>query len=154
MIGHNLATASGGVIKIWDIKKAKTPQQYINAHPSKLYTLDFSPVRENQLGMVSYKMSKITIFGHMNFKHKTSKFAVVLLKTLLNGEKFAWKKSFEIKPVKQLNSFQRTFKETFEEYRTTLSIQEYSTVKYNGDQPNNFQKDEKLGPKHNSLNNS
>ena len=49
MIGHNLATASGGVIKIWDIKKAKTPQQYINAHPSKLYTLDFSPVRENQL---------------------------------------------------------------------------------------------------------
>lgn len=47
--GKHLATAHKGEIKIFDIKNLKIPKEYISAHPSKLFSLDFSPVRENQL---------------------------------------------------------------------------------------------------------
>ena len=47
--GKNLATSHLNSIKIWDIRNPNSPQHYINAHPSKIYALDFSPVKENQL---------------------------------------------------------------------------------------------------------
>ena len=47
--GKTLATAHKGEIKIFDIKNLKMPKEYISAYPSKLFSLDFSPVRENQL---------------------------------------------------------------------------------------------------------
>lgn len=47
--GINLASSHDSVIKIWDIRNPSIPHQYINAHPGKIYSLDFSPVKENQL---------------------------------------------------------------------------------------------------------
>ena len=44
-----MATSHLNSIKIWDIRNPNSPQHYINAHPSKIYALDFSPVKENQL---------------------------------------------------------------------------------------------------------
>ena len=44
-----MATSHHSEIKIWDIKQPKIPHQYISAHPCKIFALDFSPVKENQL---------------------------------------------------------------------------------------------------------
>ena len=44
-----MATAHSGEIKIWDIKKPSTPRNYIHAHANQLWSLDFSPVKENHL---------------------------------------------------------------------------------------------------------
>ena len=44
-----MATSHLNSIKIWDIRNPNSPEHYINAHPSKIYALDFSPVKENQL---------------------------------------------------------------------------------------------------------
>ena len=51
--GKHLATAHEGVIKIWDIAYPKVPKTYLNAHPKKIFTLDFSPIKENQLASSS-----------------------------------------------------------------------------------------------------
>ena len=47
--GKSLATSFDGQIKIWDMRRSNLPLQYISAHPTKIFTLDFSPVKENQL---------------------------------------------------------------------------------------------------------
>ncbi len=47
--GKYLATAHEGEIKLWDIRKATIPALYINAHFSKIYSLDFSPHRADQV---------------------------------------------------------------------------------------------------------
>ena len=44
-----MATAHSGEIKIWDMKKPSTPRNYIHAHANQLWSLDFSPVKENHL---------------------------------------------------------------------------------------------------------
>ena len=35
--------------RLWDIRKANIPATYINAHFSKIYSLDFSPHRADQV---------------------------------------------------------------------------------------------------------
>lgn len=47
--GKYLASAHEGEIKLWDIRKASTPALYMNAHFSKIYSLDFSPHRADQM---------------------------------------------------------------------------------------------------------
>ncbi|XP_063236858.1 GATOR2 complex protein WDR59 isoform X2 [Bacillus rossius redtenbacheri] len=44
-----VATAHDGNIKLWDQRKGTAPVQYIAAHLSKIYCLDWSPHQENQL---------------------------------------------------------------------------------------------------------
>ena len=44
-----MATAHSGEIKIWDMRKTSTPRNYIHAHANQLWSLDFSPVKENHL---------------------------------------------------------------------------------------------------------
>ena len=44
-----MATSHDGQIKIWDVRYPAIPQKYITAHSCKIFTLDFSPVKENQL---------------------------------------------------------------------------------------------------------
>ncbi|CAG9771641.1 unnamed protein product [Ceutorhynchus assimilis] len=47
------ATAHDGDIKIWDQRKYTYPLQYITAHTSKIYGLDWSPHIENQITSAS-----------------------------------------------------------------------------------------------------
>ncbi|XP_017879158.1 GATOR complex protein WDR59 isoform X2 [Ceratina calcarata] len=48
-----LATAHDGDIKIWDQRKGNSPMQYIAAHLTKIYGLDWCPFQQNQLATSS-----------------------------------------------------------------------------------------------------
>ncbi|GLG98684.1 GATOR complex protein WDR59 [Gryllus bimaculatus] len=48
-----LASAHDGEIRLWDQRKGTAPVQYIAAHLSKIYSLDWSPHNENQLATSS-----------------------------------------------------------------------------------------------------
>lgn len=50
---HLLATAHDGDVKLWDQRKGSAPVQYITAHLSKIYGLDWSPVSDTQLATSS-----------------------------------------------------------------------------------------------------
>ncbi|XP_077503120.1 WD repeat domain 59 isoform X2 [Amblyomma americanum] len=50
---HVLATSHDGDVRIWDTRKSGSPVQYIAAHSSKIYGLDWSPTSENQLATSS-----------------------------------------------------------------------------------------------------
>eukprot|EP00088_Acartia_fossae_P050994 TRINITY_DN5725_c0_g1_i10.p1 TRINITY_DN5725_c0_g1~~TRINITY_DN5725_c0_g1_i10.p1 ORF type:complete len:1003 (-),score=271.71 TRINITY_DN5725_c0_g1_i10:834-3842(-) len=47
--GKYLATAHEGEVKLWDTRTSKSPVQYINAHLSRIYDMDWSPDDENHL---------------------------------------------------------------------------------------------------------
>ena len=47
--GKYLATAHEGEVKLWDIRTSKSPVQYINAHYSRIYDMDWSHDDENHL---------------------------------------------------------------------------------------------------------
>ncbi|CAN7991841.1 unnamed protein product [Ixodes hexagonus] len=50
---HVLATSHNGDVRIWDTRKSASPVQYIAAHPSKIYGLDWNPSSEHQLATSS-----------------------------------------------------------------------------------------------------
>ncbi|XP_054917827.1 GATOR2 complex protein WDR59 isoform X3 [Dermacentor andersoni] len=50
---HVLATSHDGDVRIWDTRKSGSPVQYIAAHSSKIYGLDWSPASEHQLATSS-----------------------------------------------------------------------------------------------------
>ncbi|XP_034942224.1 GATOR complex protein WDR59 isoform X2 [Chelonus insularis] len=50
---HILATAHDGDVKIWDQRKGNSPVQYIAAHLTKIYGLDWCPFQQNQLATSS-----------------------------------------------------------------------------------------------------
>lgn len=50
---HVLATSHDGDVRIWDTRKSGSPVQYIAAHPSKIYGLDWNPASEHQLATSS-----------------------------------------------------------------------------------------------------
>ncbi|KAL1440020.1 hypothetical protein MTO96_009842 [Rhipicephalus appendiculatus] len=50
---HVLATSHDGDVRIWDTRKSGSPVQYIAAHPSKIYGLDWNPASEHQLATCS-----------------------------------------------------------------------------------------------------
>ncbi|XP_076318578.1 WD repeat domain 59 isoform X2 [Tachypleus tridentatus] len=52
-----LATAHEGDIRLWDPRKGTSPVQYIAAHLSKIYGLDWSPSQEYQLASCSQDFS-------------------------------------------------------------------------------------------------
>jgi len=47
--GKYLATAHEGEVKLWDVRQSKSPVQYINAHLSRIYDMDWSNDDENHL---------------------------------------------------------------------------------------------------------
>jgi len=47
--GKYLATAHEGEVKLWDTRTSKSPVQYINAHLSRIYDMDWSPDDENHI---------------------------------------------------------------------------------------------------------
>jgi WD40 repeat protein len=47
--GKYLASSHEGEIKLWDIRAGQSPVQYINAHLSRIYDLDWSSDDENHL---------------------------------------------------------------------------------------------------------
>ena len=47
--GKYLASAHEGEVKLWDIRTSKSPVQYINAHFSRIYDMDWSHEDENYL---------------------------------------------------------------------------------------------------------
>ena len=51
--GKYLASAHDGEIKLWDIRKSSSPVQYINAHLSRIYSLDWSWDHEDCLATSS-----------------------------------------------------------------------------------------------------
>ena len=63
--GKYLATAHEGEVKLWDTRTSKSPVQYINAHLSRIYDMDWSPDDENHIvttGQVRNLTLKIIIF--------------------------------------------------------------------------------------------
>lgn len=55
--GKYLASAHEGEIKLWDIRASKSPVQYINAHLSRIYDMDWSHEDENHLVSASQDMT-------------------------------------------------------------------------------------------------
>ena len=53
MSGKYLASAHDGEVKLWDIRKSSHPVQYISAHLSRIYSLDWSPDHEDSLATSS-----------------------------------------------------------------------------------------------------
>ena len=47
--GKYLATAHEGEVKLWDVRQSKSPVQYISAHLSRIYDMDWSNDDENHL---------------------------------------------------------------------------------------------------------
>lgn len=54
---HLLATCHDGDIRIWDVRKANQPFQYIAGHLSKIHGLDWSPHSEEELATSSQDCS-------------------------------------------------------------------------------------------------
>ncbi|KAL1490396.1 hypothetical protein ABEB36_013102 [Hypothenemus hampei] len=50
---HIFASAHDGDIKVWDQRKCNYPLQYVSAHLSKIYGLDWSPHAEQQIASAS-----------------------------------------------------------------------------------------------------
>ena len=49
MSGKYLASSHEGEIKLWDIRASQSPVQYMNAHLSRIYDIDWSSDDENHL---------------------------------------------------------------------------------------------------------
>ncbi|XP_020283818.1 WD repeat-containing protein 59 isoform X2 [Pseudomyrmex gracilis] len=62
---HILATAHDGDVRIWDQRKGNIPLQYITAHLTKIYGLDWCPFQQNHLATASQDCS-VKIFDILN----------------------------------------------------------------------------------------